>query len=93
MKVIDLGLTYEQAAHGVQTAIKYAMETDPEYKAHEPKHMRTGVDMSKADQAGLAMLLINKGVFTLEEYCEAMRLHANQELAMREAEYPGLTFR
>jgi hypothetical protein len=55
--------------------------------------MRTSIELSRADQGGLALLLIAKGVFTAEEYAEAMRLAANTELAMREAEHPGSTFR
>lgn len=90
-KPTDLGLSYEQAAHGIQTAIAYDMERGK--KATEPKHMRTGIDLSKADMAGLIMLLIAKGVFTSEEYFEALRLAANTELAMRETEHPGITFR
>ncbi len=83
----DLGLTYEEATHGVQTAIAY--DIDQGRKATEPKHMRVGIDMSKADMLGLAILLIEKGIITSDEYIEAMRLSANEELAMREEEYGG----
>jgi len=86
-KLRDLGLTYEQAAHGVQTAIAYGIEQGS--KATEPKHMRVGIDMSKADMLGLAVLLIDKGIITSDEYLEAMRLSANEELAMREEEHGG----
>ena len=41
--------------------------------------------MQKADTLGLVELLIKKGIFTLDEYIEHMRLGANEELAMREA--------
>jgi len=84
-KLRDLGLSYEEAAHGVQTAIAYDMERGR--KATEPKHMRVGIDMSKADMLGLAVLLIEKGIITPDEYVEAMRLSANEELAMREEEH------
>lgn len=90
-KPTDLGLTYEQAAHGVQTAIAHDMNLGR--KATEPKHMRVGIDMQKAETAGLVSLLIAKGVFTMDEYLEAMRLAANSELAMREAEHPNIKFR
>ncbi len=92
-KMRDLGLTYEQAAHGVQTAIAFDMTQGS--TASTPKHLRVGVDMSKADMMGLTMLLISKGVITLDEYTEHMRLAANEELAMREAAcpIPGMTFR
>ena len=87
----DLGLSYEEAAHGIQSAV--AHEIGLGRKVITPKHMRTSIELSRADQGGLALLLIAKGVFTAEEYAEAMRLAANTELAMREAEHPGNTFR
>lgn len=86
----DLGLTYIQAIHGLQTAIKFAMENDPNYKATEPKHMRVGVDGSKSDMLGLVELLIAKGIFTEKEYIESIRLAINEEVAMRESEYDNM---
>lgn len=78
----DLGLSYDEALHGVQTAIKYELE----HKADQAgidiiKHLRVGIDARAADAQGLARLLIAKGVFTLEEYIEHMRLAMNEELA------------
>lgn len=87
----DLGLSYEQAAHGVQTGVAYRDEVDG-----YAKHLRTGIDISKAEQFGLACLLIDKGVFTSEEYAEYMRLALNTEVDRLEKEYkeklgnPGL---
>ena len=96
MKLKDLGLSYLEAAHGVQTAIAYDMQSGRS-RVTEPKQLRVGVDMSKADQLGLAQLLIDKGVFTPEEYEEYVRLAANHELAEREeaiqGELPGVKFR
>jgi len=88
MQFRDLNLTYEQAAHGVQTAIKYdmtmkGMNTDSRGLLNYCKHLRVGIDMSKADMAGLATLLIRKGFFTEAEYVEAMRQSANEELALQ----------
>lgn len=37
-----------------------------------PKHLRTGINAAMADLAGLATLLIEKGVFTREEYTKAI---------------------
>ena len=90
-KLRDLGLTYEEAAHGVQTAI--AFDISEGRKTTEPKHMRVGIDMSKADMLGLAVLLIKKGIITYDEYIEAMRLSANEELAMREEEVEHLNLK
>lgn len=87
----DLGLTYEQAAHGVQSAIAHKIASG--WNGADPKHLRTGIDMSKADMLGLVELLIAKGIFTSAEYVESVRLAANQELATYEeqinAEYGG----
>lgn len=69
---------YTAAAHRVQTAIEFGVAP----KAMEPKHMRVGIDMSKADMAGLARLLIEKGVFTLEECVAAMLAWGNSVYQM-----------
>jgi len=83
----DLGLSYEEAAHGVQSAIKYEIENKHPVLVNNPalgniiKHLRVGIDARAADARGLAELLIAKGVFTLDEYVEHMRLAMNEELA------------
>lgn len=69
---------YEAAAHKVQSAIA----ANPNKRPLEPKHMRVGIDMSKADHAGLVTLLIAKGVFTLEEYTAAIEKSAEDEAEM-----------
>lgn len=86
----DLGLSYEEACHGIQSAIRFVMsakgipddQVDPIIRYI--KHVRVGVDSSKADMLGLVELLLAKGVFTKDEYIEHMRLAANQELFMHE---------
>ena len=102
----DLGLSYEAAAHGLQSTIRFEMSkegfADDTQSAVDRmlKHLRVGVDMRAADACGLAMLLIAKGVITEAEYDEHMRLAANEELARyqdrcrREYGLPdGVTFR
>lgn len=83
----DLGLSYEQATHGVQTSLAFGFFD----RSMEPKHIRTGVDMSKSDMLGLVCLLIDKGLFTSEEYIEYTRLAANNEVRMREKEASAQT--
>lgn len=85
----DLGLSYEEAMHGVQSAIRHRMALDgvPDSIANERgltsrKHMRVGVEMSKSDAAGFARLLIDKGIFTLDEYVEYLRLVAKYRRAI-----------
>lgn len=38
----------------------------------EPKHLRVGVNMAMCESGALAELLIAKGVFTTEEYQDAI---------------------
>ncbi len=59
---------YRKLAHAVQSGVGF----DKDKTAQEPKHLRTGIDITKAEQAGLAQLLMDKGVFTLEEYEQAI---------------------
>jgi len=73
---------YERAAHRVQTAIAF----NPNRPSDQYKDLRVGCDMSKADAAGLTTLLIAKGVFTLDEYLDAIADSAEREAALKEDE-------
>ncbi len=66
---------YLTAMKRVQTAIEFSDNKKP----LEAKHLRVGIDMSKSDMGGLAKLLIDKGIFTIEEYEEAMANQAEIE--------------
>jgi hypothetical protein len=61
---------YSKAAHAMQTAVAVKMEHEP--KETEPKHLRVGINSALSNTGGLVTLLIEKGVFTLEEYHTAM---------------------
>lgn len=105
----DLGLSYEQALHGIQTAVLHEMNIWEEknggnrYRSevlktsdthpNGPKHTRVGLNMRACDHAALASVLIEKGVITEEEYLERLRLFANEELARYEDSHPEVTFR
>lgn len=88
----DLGLTYEEALHGVQTAVRYEHERNAPGYDHA-KHLRVGVNSAHVADAALASLLIARGVFTLEEYVEAQRLAMNEELALYEERHAPASFR
>lgn len=77
---------YEMFAHRVQTAIALLQEKIPYWKSLEPKHLRVGIDMRAADAEGLALLLIDKGIFTREEYEQYMVESAEREALRYEAE-------
>jgi hypothetical protein len=62
--------SYEALAHAMQTGVAFEMVRNP--KPTEPKHLRVGINAAMADHAGLVKLLIKKGVFTEQEYVDAI---------------------
>lgn len=62
---------YYEYAHKIQTAIAFLISSS-NFNAHEPKHLRVGIDLLRAEQTALAELLIAKGIFTEEEYMEVI---------------------
>lgn len=71
---------YRRAAHRIQSAIAF----DPDKTSQTPKHLRVGVDLRASDAAGLAELLISKGIITREEYFAAIADAAEREAESRE---------
>lgn len=65
---------YLDACHQMQTGVKVDQETGSDDGT--PKHLRVGINVALCDHAALITLLIEKGVFTQEEYlkklCETM---------------------
>lgn len=70
-KIEELQKRYMALAHAVQSGIATLMER-PYPKFITPKHLRVGIDTSKADFGALTRLLITKGVITEEELWEAL---------------------
>ena len=88
----DLGLTYEQALHGVQSGVAY--EHSKGSPDGSPKHLRVGINSAHVNNAAIARLLIDKGVITLDEIEEANRLAMNEEVAQyQDRAGPNITFR
>ena len=67
---------YLAAAHAMQSGV--AAEMGPEC---EPKHLRVGINSALVGNAALARLLIEKGVFTLDEYeaAQAAEMEAEKD--------------
>lgn len=65
-------------SHAIQSAIAFQIQAGCE--AATPKHLRVGVDTSKADHGALVKLLVEKGVFTEEEYFVEMIAGLEREL-------------
>lgn len=79
-------IRYGAASHRVRTAIGALMDTGHRHTATEPKHMRTSIDLQNSDLRGLSGLLIAKGIFTEDEYAEAITKAAEAEAADYEDE-------
>lgn len=92
MSEIEDWARYEQAMHGVQSAIAFEIGRG-DSTIPDPKHLRTGIDSAHISQGALAELLIEKGVFTREEYVAKCAHFAELELLGYEAKYPGVHFR
>ena len=73
---------YLEAVHAVQTGVKFFQERDGDgpLSPTGPKHLRVGVNVTKCDNAALALLLIEKGVFTLDEYHKSIADEMEEEV-------------
>lgn len=61
---------YRKACHAVQSGVAAKMQYNP--KETEPKHLRTGVNISMRDLASLVHLLVGKGLITMDEFQKAI---------------------
>jgi hypothetical protein len=84
--IVDLGLTLEEAKVGLRevTAADSGFPVDRENGPIHP--------LAKMQIDALYMVLVNKGIFTVAEYEEVLRVVYNSELAQREAQ-KGREFR
>lgn len=73
---------YQAAAHAVQSGVAFMMHRNRSLA--DPKHLRVGVDTAKVEQAALAHLLIERGLFTAAEYFEAIADHMEFEVRRNE---------
>ena len=81
-------LTYEQALHGMQSGVAY--EHSNGSPDGSPKHLRVGINSAQVNNAALARLLIDKGIITMDEYVEAVRVEMVHELERYEARAGGV---
>ena len=73
---------YLAALHAMQTGV--AIEQARGSRDGEPKHLRVGVNTAMVDHAGLAQLLISKGLITEDEYTAAIADAMEAEVARYE---------
>lgn len=70
-------MPYLDDAHAIQSGLK--MQSNFDKTITDPMDIRVGVNMLFVQQAALADLLMQKGIFTLEEYMAAMDRAAKTE--------------
>ena len=71
---------YSKLMHAVQTGVAYKMNIDP--TDTEPKHLRVGINSAMIQISAIVRILIDKGVFTEEEYYEKLIEIAEDEVQM-----------
>lgn len=71
-------MEHSDAVHAIQSGVKLDMELGG--RDTEPKHLRVGVNVAMSDHAGLARLLIEKGIITHDEYVTAITDEINREV-------------
>jgi hypothetical protein len=69
---------YEELLHAMQSGV--AMKMNYEAAETTPKHLRVGVNAAMSDHAALVRLLIDKGVFRMEEYQQALEEEMAREV-------------
>jgi hypothetical protein len=67
-------------AHAMQSGVAMEIELRGlDDAAASPKHLRVGVNTAMADHAGLVRLLVEKGMFTEQEYMDAIAKSMKEE--------------
>jgi hypothetical protein len=84
----QLNRSYTAAVHAMQSGVAMKMNHDP--KETEPKHLRVGVNCAMSDGGAIALLLMEKGVITQEEYLEAIGAGMSREVSLYEQELSRL---
>ena len=68
---------YNKLAHAMQTGVKMMQNFEhpemniPDFAieaSDSPKHLRVGVNSSMVEHAALTMLLVDKGIITMDDY-------------------------
>ncbi len=70
-------MDYRSAKHAMQAGVALIEQYQP--GETRPKHLRVGINSAMCDHAGLARLLIEKGIITEDEYVAAITKEMNAE--------------
>lgn len=61
---------YENAMHAIMTGVGYVQTFDPNER--DVKHLRTGINSALISNGALTRLLIDRGIFTEEEWYKTL---------------------
>lgn len=75
----DSHTRYHDAMHAVQTGLAILIERGQQLA--EPKHLRVGINSAMVTDSAISSLLIEKGIFTEDEYVDALAAAAEREHA------------
>lgn len=75
---------YMGLLHAMQSGIAQMIANGDNFA--NPKHLRVGVDSTKVEMGALVGLLFKKGIFTEEEYTDALIEGFEREVKMLEKE-------
>lgn len=67
----------------MQSGVAAVMEYDPHET--EPKHLRVGVNSAMVETSAIVTLLVDKGIFTMEEFQTYLTNGMNDEVEKYEA--------
>jgi hypothetical protein len=85
---IDPKLVAENAAllHAMQSGVAQSMHTGKRDPGTEPKHLRVGVNNALVEASAIVKVLVDKGIFTPDEYFRAVNDLLKEEVARYEKE-------
>lgn len=70
---------YFNACHAMQSGVAMEMELRPGSAATSPKHLRVGVNTAMLEHSAVVRLLLDRGLFTLDQYEAALADAAEAE--------------
>jgi len=75
----------EVIAAKLKTALKTEVAASPELDLTSPNYLRTGITLAFINQQAIVKLLIQKEIFTKDEYLSEVAVQMLAEIALRDS--------
>lgn len=83
---------YTASLHAMQSGVAFLLGHTGSHEGEcSPKHLRVGVNAAMIDCGAVAKLLVEKGVFTEEEYFTALADLTDRDVATYKAKIKDIT--